>query len=282
MLFEIDFEYNESTPKIYKARGQIKKGKTYTRGENDIEISIGEPGDVFPCIMLKYSFSTNTFAIDKIRKVAWGGYEQDEPVLCISPPLPEKGSLDLLIYLSLSLIYKLIEINNLDKMGKTPYISIIDGAFKNNEPLSWIKFKNNKEYTNKTTYSKYGFQLRNPNDKNNFKQYIEEEVPIYLNMKVKDIVNANELNKVFKEIDKLNSILKIKNPKKILKLNPNEKLSDFLDKIVKTGLRDDYENLLKLLNRNYNYDIRGLWYLDKKLMSPENVSAKVKILSFKL
>ena len=68
MLFEIDFEYwGSENPKIYKARGQIKKGKTYNRGENDIEITIGEAGDSFPCIILKYSFSTNTFNIEKIK-----------------------------------------------------------------------------------------------------------------------------------------------------------------------------------------------------------------------
>ncbi len=294
MLFEIDFEYRVSeNPKIYKARGQIKKGKTYTRGENDIEINIGEAGDAFPCIMLKYSFSTNTFNIEKIRKVAWGGYKSDEPVLCISPPLPEKNSLDLLIYLSLAIIYKIIEVNKLDKLNKSkPYISIIDNAFIDNYPFSWLKFKLgsstlNNNYNRKTVYGKFGFQLRSPNEENKFEEYIEEQVPRYLNYTLEKIIldskNSDLKQDFFKELDKINSILSTKKkniPK--LKYIPKETLGVFIEKVFKTGLREDYEELLKTLNRKYKYDIRGLWYLDKELMGPEMVDSKVKILDFRV
>jgi hypothetical protein len=223
MRLEIDFKYfdNEGNVKLYNAKGQIKKGKVYRREEKDIEITIGESGDDFPCIVIKYNFMNNDFRILSLRKVNWGGSDEDEKVLCLNPSLEDKGSLDILVNLSLEIIYKIIEIN---KFEKEPTISINDKAFLNNYPLSWLKYKSKKEVLNKNTYAKYGFQLRNPYEVNKFKKYINEEIPIYLNLPLSEVIE--DKNELIKELKKINNILTKKN-KKLLEYNPSEKLGKF-------------------------------------------------------
>lgn len=265
-LLDLTFNYEN---KIYEAQGQIKKGVSYKRkNDKDIEINIGQPGDEFPCIMLYYSFDSNTFKINKIRKVSWGGYEKDEPVICVKPNLPTKNSLDFLIYLSLAIIYKIIDTNIFEK---EPSISINDNAFKNEYPLSWLKFWN----SNMNTYGKYGFQLRNPNQKSfNFETYMNQIVPEILKLPLRDTIKNKP--KFDKELNHFNIILK-NNNKKIITYNSNENLEVFIRKIFDTKRREDYEKLIDILNEKYHFDIRGLWYLKKELYKN-----KVEIINFEI
>ena len=83
------------------------------------------------------------FKVYKLRAVAFGGYNEDDRVICLKPTLPEKGALDILVMLSLAIA---------DYIDKGCIVKIEDGAkIDNNYPLSWRKFFTKGE----TTYSKY-------------------------------------------------------------------------------------------------------------------------------
>ncbi len=129
---------------------------------NIVYLNLGYSGDEFPCIMIEFDKIKDECKISKLRAQKFGGWKNDDRIVCMKPALPSKGALDLLVLLSLEIVRKYI--------GKVnTYIN--DGAMVENQyPLSWKKFFVGKG----TTYSKYGFRLRKPSqDSSFFKSYMK-------------------------------------------------------------------------------------------------------------
>ena len=142
----------------YTINGLIKEKN------NIVYVNLGYAGDEFPCIMIEFDKVKRECKISKLRAQKFGGWNQDDRIVCMKPALKKSGSLDILVLLSLSIVRKYI--------GRVKtYIN--DGAMVNNQyPLSWAKFFSGKG----TTYSKYGFRLRKPDSENPdfFKIYMKE------------------------------------------------------------------------------------------------------------
>jgi len=129
----------------YTITGILKSDDKFTR------LNLGYSGDEFPCIMLEYDKVKNMYKVSKLRAKAFGGWTNDMRVVCLTPPLPEKGALDLLVLTSLAII-------DIFSNGSHPRVRINDDAKVNNEyPLSWLKFFTSIASGRKpeTTYSKY-------------------------------------------------------------------------------------------------------------------------------
>ena len=151
---EFNFVYNNIN---YSAKGIVKSKN------NIVYLNIGHAGDEFPCIMIEFDKIKRVCKVSKLRAQKFGGWKEDDRVVCLQPPLPSSGALDILVLLSLSIIRKYI--------GKVDTF-LNDGAMVENQyPLSWKKFWIGKG----TTYSKYGFRLRSPSSAPDFfKQYMKQ------------------------------------------------------------------------------------------------------------
>jgi len=157
MQFNIKFNFNFNSIE-YSIKGLIK-----TRN-NVVYINLGYAGDEFPCIMLEFDKKKQECKVSKLRAQKFGGWKQDDRIVCMTPPLGKTGALDILVLLSLAIIRKYIG---------TVKTYINDGAMVDNQyPLSWKKFWVGKG----TTYSKYGFRFRFPESDSSefFKSYMKE------------------------------------------------------------------------------------------------------------
>lgn len=155
-MYDIKFTFVFNTIE-YSIKGLIK-----TRN-NFIYINLGYAGDEFPCIMLEFDKNKRECKVSKLRAQKFGGWNADDRIVCMTPPLQKSGALDILVLLSLSIIRRYA--------GRVKtYIN--DGAMVDNQyPLSWKKFWVGKG----TAYSKYGFRLRSPDQSPDFfKSYMKE------------------------------------------------------------------------------------------------------------
>jgi hypothetical protein len=205
MTFETIFQFTFNNVK-YIAQGIVRVKN------NSVFVNIGRAGDEFPCIMIEFDKVKRICKVSKLRAQKFGGWKEDDRTICLNPPLPKSGALDILVLLSLAIIRKYI--------GKVDtYIN--DGAMVDNQyPLSWKKFWIGKG----TTYSKYGFRLREPGQSSEFfKTYMKD-----IRRKIQTMNVENYIKNMF---DK----------RLVAKYNPK-----FTDKKLEA------------------LDIRGIWYMDWK------------------
>lgn len=203
MIYDVKFRFTFNNV-VYKAQGIIRVKN------NTVFLNIGRTGDEFPCIMIEFDKIKRVCKVSKLRAQKFGGWKEDDRTICLKPSLPKSGALDILVYLSLAIIRKYI--------GKViTYIN--DGAMVDNQyPLSYKKFWIGKG----TTYSKYGFRLREPEqDSEFFKQYMKD-----IRQKIKTMNVENYIKNMF---DK----------RLVAKYNPK-----FTDPKLQA------------------LDIRGIWYMD--------------------
>jgi hypothetical protein len=233
---QIEFKFNNIN---YKIRG-ISKFK-----DNTIFLNFGYFGDEFPCIMNEYDIKKKVFFVHKLRAKPFGGWNEDDRVVCLKPDLPSSGALDILVGLSIAIAQYLNE---------GCEVTIRDDAKVDNEyPLSWKKFFQKGE----TTYSKYGFILRDPKDSiESFEEELDY-IEILLNEKVLDLIPKPKLSKLNKLIESTNNILR-KKKEKLIKVNQNTTLETFLKEIFETR---KYGPIFDFLDEELNIDLRGIWYL---------------------
>jgi hypothetical protein len=233
---ELDFLFKNV---YYKIKG-ISKYKN-----NKLHINFGNYGDEFPCIMLEYDSKKREFKVYKLRAVAFGGYNEDDRVVCLKPTLPEKGALDILVMLSLAIA---------DYIDKGCMVKIEDGAkIDNNYPLSWRKFFTKGE----TTYSKYGFILREPEDIFETFQEDLDILEMLLQDKISDNLSKSAIQKIYKEINTINKRFKEKK-KPLLHFNENETLEKFVKDILESR---KYDKIMDILDEELGIELRGIWYL---------------------
>jgi hypothetical protein len=260
---ELDFIFKNTN---YKIKG-ISKNKN-----NKLYINFGNYGDEFPCIMLEYDKIDNIFSIEKLRAQPFGGYSQDQRVLCIRPPLPEKGALDILVLLSLAIIDDLMSKNIVKRSAK---IEIFDLAFNDRYPISWFKYLNGKI---ETAYSKYGFVIRNlklyKEGPSYFDKYMREIIPEILNKKMSIFENSGSFKTTLNDF---NYLLRSKNLRQIV-YDPEEKVKSFITKVLDTKRTKEYEDLITIMDKKLKFDIRGTWYWSKDYYM-NNVKDKVQNLN---
>jgi hypothetical protein len=300
LILKYNFEYKKD---LYEANAQFRKRKN-----GDLDINIGYYGDEFPCVILNYNFRENVFKIDRIRAQAFGGYSNDDRMLCLrnietKTFLPEKGSLDILIFLSIA-IYEHLYDNNFLRIENTskPSILIKDMAMKDEYPLSWLKYIQNPKDENsfgyQTTYSKYGFRLRGmepqynlcsdfsyydlPNMSFSFEKYVYEEIPEILNMNFKELlkkISKNDYVLFMTLLNDFNKFLKNKYHNKsyqnFIKIKDNTTVLSFILNVFQTKRQNEYKKLLCHLDTIIHFDIRGYWYLDYSFY--QKIEEKVKI-----
>jgi hypothetical protein len=233
---ELDFIFKNTH---YKIKG-ISKNKN-----NKLHINFGNYGDEFPCIMLEYDIKKRIFIVSKLRAVAFGGYNEDDRVVCLKPNLPEKGALDILVMLSLSIA---------DYIDKGCIVTIRDDAkIDNNYPLSWRKYFTKGE----TTYSKYGFVLRDPEDTFETFQEDLDILEMLLQDKVSDNLSKSSIQKIYKEVNSINKRFKEKK-KSLIQFSENEILEKFLKDILESR---KYDKIMDVLEDELGIELRGTWYL---------------------
>ncbi len=291
LLIKFIFEHKNNT---YEANTQIRKRKN-----NNINITVGFYGDNFPCIILNYIDSKKIFKIDKIRAQSFGGYSLDDRMLCIRNTktkefLPEKGSLDILIMLSLS-IFDYFRSNNY--IDSSTNVLIKDMAMKDEYPLSWLKYRNiipnaipdnianaipdNNGYSSLLTYSKYGFQLRgkkyhslcyeeeyidSPDLLFSFENYLKDVIPRKLSLNLKNVIskmNNTKRKEFLYQLHELNNILKRKRINTI-NIENDTTIKNFIFQIFETKRQKEYKQIICLLDEEIQFDIRGYWFLDFK------------------
>jgi len=274
VLLKFTFEYKND---VYEANSQIRKRKN-----GDIDISVGYYGDEFPCIILNYIQKKRIFKIDRIRAQSFGGYSSDDRMLCIrnidtKTFLPEQGSLDILIMLSLA-IFDWIYSNNFISLKIKPDVLIRDMAMKDEYPLSWLKYFKNYE----TTYSKYGFRIRGmeppvnlcddsdyydlPNPSFSFEHYMKKEIPDILSQKLiggsKPLINKNSYDIIFLPyLKNLNDTLKRKKIKPI-QIDKSTTVKSFIMSVFESKRQKEYKDILCFLDSMIGFDIRNYWFLD--------------------
>lgn len=254
---QIDFTFKDTN---YRIKG-ISKNKN-----NKLRINFGNYGDEFPCIMLEYDIKKREFSVSKLRAVAFGGYNEDDRMVCLKPNLPEKGALDILVMLSLAIA---------DYIDKGCSVIIRDDAkVDNNYPLSWRKFFTKGE----TTYSKYGFILKEPNDTIESFQEDLDMLELILQDSIKDSLPNKAIQSIQKELQIINKKLKEKK-KPLLQFNTSESLEKFIKDVLESR---KYDNIMDILDDELGIELRGIWYLSWEyydLFIPE--SSKIKDLEVK-
>ena len=257
-ILKYTFTYQTIT---YTAFLQIRNKKDV------ITINIGEFGDTFPCIMLKYTKKDNVFSIDKLRAQPFGGYSEDDRVLCIRPSLPEKGALNILVLLSLAIINDM-----LDKgIVKNSKIKIFDLAINDRYPISWYKYFIGKK---ETAYSKYGFIIRNIKKNISFDNYMNQIIPNILNQKMSIFSKDEDFQYLLQDF---NGFLRSKKLRAI-KFSMNETIEDFIKRVLDTKRPEKYSELLEYMNAITEFDIRGTWYWSKDYYE-KNVTDKIQIIN---
>lgn len=240
--YKLNFEYKSITYNTTFYKHFIDKFSEKNHFEKDmIEYSIGFERDKDECAFLGYIPEDEFFYISLINAKVREG---DNPK-CFNPPLPEKGAMDFLVQLCISLAYT---INPKFKKFELYDQAVIirNKDYTKDKPLSWLKyFRNYSE----TAYSKYGFILR------------EEEL---------DLTNSIEGVELFK---KYMSVLKqFIQVKRLIDLLNDEEL---LETLGENNINLKYltlENLLKTVIEDEN-----LIYLYKKIIENEKLGPMINI-----
>ena len=233
---QLDFTFKE---KEYRIRG-ISKHKN-----NKLVLQFGNYGDDFPCIVNEYDIKKREYFVSKLRAKAFGGFSDDDRMVCLKPSLPDQGALDILVMVSLAMA------NYVDK-DCVVYIND-DAKIDNLYPLSWKKFFSKRE----TAYSKYGFILRDPNDSI---ESFEDDLDLtqeFLDEKIGDHLSTKTLKKIKKEIDIVNKKLQEKK-KPLIPFSENETFENLLNDIFESR---EYDTIINILEKEIEFDLRGIWYL---------------------
>jgi hypothetical protein len=174
--------------KVYDVKGVI-----YDINES-INVELGVNGKNH-CIFLTYYKTDNTVYLGTITVYGWSKDKSDDLVFgklkCFenNPDF----NMDVLVMLSLAFIRKYI--------GKKT-LSISDLAGKDNASLSWLKFFNSPSGAKSITYSKFGFQLTSPDEKNHFQEIMKDiEEGIKQKMPGKNITYEEYLQGLMKHRD---------------------------------------------------------------------------------
>lgn len=223
----------------YKIQG-ISKVKN-----NIVYLNFGHYGDEFPCIMNEYNSKKNEFWIHKLRAQSFGGWNEDDRVICLKPELPAKGALDVLVMLSIAIA------EYIDENCKV-YIND-DAKIDNNYPLSWRKFFTKGE----TTYSKYGFILRDPKDSIDSFQEELDILELFLQDSISEHLSKSVIQIIKKEVDLINKKLKEKK-KPVIHFNEEEKFEKLIKEVLETR---KYDKIMDLVDKELNIDLRGVWFL---------------------
>lgn len=154
--YKLSFDYKNIiyNTTFYKHFLDINHEKN-TFGKDMVEYHIGFERDKGVCAFLGYVPEDEMFYISLI--VAKG--RDGENPKCFNPPLPEKGAMDVLVHLCISLAYTLNPNFKKFELSDIAVISHPEFDINNNKdkPLSWIKYLRNYS---ETAYSKYGFIIR--------------------------------------------------------------------------------------------------------------------------
>jgi hypothetical protein len=226
---------------IFNEVKYIARGIAWSKN-NNAYLNIGHAGDEFPCIMIEFDRVKGVCKLSKLRAQKFGGWKEDNRIVCLQPAIPKSGALDILVLLSLSIIRKYI--------GKViTYIN--DGAMVDNQyPLSWKKFWLGKG----TTYSKYGFRFRFPELRSSKLREPELKEP-----KLKSGV-PDFFKQYMKQVRR--------------ELNKNPSLEAYIKNIFDKRLVSKYNP--EFTNPKAKaIDIRGIWYLDWNYY--ENLSNKIEV-----
>jgi hypothetical protein len=266
--FKINFSYKNRDYTI-SGVSEVKK----LRNDTILYLTFGDVEDKFPCIMLDYNMSKSIFKLYKLRAKSWGAPSDEKRIICLNPPLPTAGALDILVMFSLA-IAKIINPN--------AKVLLKDNArMEDNIILSWLKYFAKRE----TAYSKYGFirresSLQIPDTKSFdvFKYYMNYILPSNLNYKIKEVLTEDTLEKLETKYKEINTNLK-KYKVKVRKYSKNYTL----EKIIIDWMDTDYlDEILDIINLNIDIDLRGTWYLswyyyNNNISDNEKVIIKRKI-----
>ncbi len=220
--------------------------------------------------MLDYIINKRIFNVYKLRALPWKAAEGSARIKCFEPGLPAKGALDILVFLSLAIA---------EKIDPEARVKIKDDArIENNKVLSWLKYFACKQ----TAYSKYGFILRErdlsqlPADQAAayFKDYMTKQMPQMLKLKLHEAVDK----KTIKLMEKAYKEYSLDSNMKAPKLSPNFTLQ----RIIGDWIETDYlGEILDIMKKNINIDLRGIWYLDWKYYYSLRSEDRVQITSWK-
>lgn len=208
-----------------------------------LKINLGSDSD-FSCIKLVYHYYPNYSALEVLGITA--KYYADNNnigkiLTCMDPPLPERGSLDILVMLSLA-IAKYID--------PKCQVFIDDKAQIDGKDLSWLKYFDKRE----TTYSKFGFIMRDDESVDDhlaypiFRHFMDIELQEIMKMKIKDIYNKTILDEIKKLYD--------------TKIGLPMSVNDTLEKTIRDFLKVG-RNVGRFIDKGkYDFiNLQGIWEL---------------------
>jgi hypothetical protein len=240
--YKLSFDYKSITYNTTFYKHFIDKKYEGNHFKKDmLEYYIGFERDKNECAFLGYIPEDEMFYISLINSKSREG---DNPK-CFNPPLPEKGSMDFLIQLCISLSYI---INSKFKKFELYDMAVIirNEDWKKDKPLGWLKyFRNYSE----TAYSKYGFFIR--------------EGELELTDSEEGYLLFKKYMSVLKEFIQTNRLKDVLNEKEIIEILPEEQR--YLETLT-------LENLLKTIIEDEN-----LIYLYKKLLENEKLGSMINI-----
>lgn len=231
------------------------------------EYLIGFESDKDECAFLGYIPEEEMFYISLINSKVREG---DNPK-CFNPPLPEKGAMEFLVQLCISLAYT---INPKFKKFELYDQAVIirNEDWKKDKPLGWLKyFRNYSE----TAYSKYGFFIREGEleltDSEEgyllFKKYMSVLKEFIQTNRLKDVLNEEELLEILGEEQRYLETLTLEN-------------------LIKTIIEDEnliylYKKLIENEKLGLMINITGEYYLSRyyyeNLIKPEDKVSNIKI-----
>jgi hypothetical protein len=231
--------------------------------DKKIRIRLRHTDDNFPCIELIYHNypGQNIF---EVMGIASKDYDNDgisKTLTCLSPSLPNKGALELLVMTALG-IAKYID--------SSARVFIDDKATLDGTSLSWLKYFDKYE----TTYSKYGFIIRGDSGDDSFsypifENFMKIQLRDVLRMKLKDIYPETILNKIKESYEKINKKLSI---------------NQTLEKTIKTFIQANKTGpITKYLDKGkYDFiNLEGIWELSWYYYN-NNISEEKKIKQLKI
>jgi hypothetical protein len=266
--YKLSFDYKSITYNTIFSKHFVDKNDYKNHFEKDmVEYYIGFERDKSECAFLGYIPEEEMFYISLINSKVREG---DNPK-CFNPPLPEKGAMDFLVQLCISLAYtinpKFKKFNLLDTA-----VIIRNEDWKKDKPLGWLKyFKNYSE----TSYSKYGFFIR------------EEELE--LTDSEEGYLLFKKYMSVLKEFIQTNRLKDVLNEEELLEILPEKQRyleTLTLEDLLKTVIEDEnliylYKKLMENEKLGSMINITGEYYLSRyyyeNLIKPEDKVSNIKI-----
>jgi hypothetical protein len=266
--YKLSFDYKSITYNTTFYKHFIDKKYEGNHFKKDmLEYYIGFERDNSECAFLAYIPEDEMFYISLINSKSRQG---DNPK-CFNPPLPEKGAMDFLIQLCISLSYT---INPKFKKFELYDMAVIirNEDYTKDKPLGWLKyFRNYSE----TAYSKYGFFIR--------------EGELELTDSEEGYLLFKKYMSVLKEFIQTNRLKDILNEKEILEILGEEQRyleTLTLEDLLKTIIEDEnliylYKRIIKNEKLGPMINIEGEYYLSRyyyeNLIKPEDKVSNIKI-----